>query len=71
MQGHTQMQERAPYTIFDDEMFAHCRSEIEKLNWRKMERAQHIKRTFSLMSGYSVSLLCIVCEEEHSTHFRR
>lgn len=36
MQRHTHRCRSVPlYTIFDDEMFAHCRSEIEKLNWTK------------------------------------
>lgn len=59
---HTQMQECAPCTIFDDEMFAHCRSEIEKPNWWKVERVQHKdKASFCLMSGYSLTLHSVLC----------
>lgn len=55
MQRHTRMQECFPYTIFGDEMFAHCRSEIEKQNGRKMEGARDKESEFSLTSGYSPS----------------
>ena len=54
-----------PHTVFDDEMFAHHRSEIEKQNLGgKMERARHKGSEFSLMSSYSPSRLHIVFGEE-------
>lgn len=54
-------QECFPCTIFEEEMFAHCRSEIQKQNVRKMERAWHKGREFSLMSVYSLSLSLSHC----------
>lgn len=50
------------YTMFDDDMFAHCRSERNTQNGRKMERARHKDSEFSLItSGYSLSPCSVLC----------
>lgn len=58
---HRQMQEWFPYTIFEEEMFAHCRSEIQQQNVRKTKRAGHKGSEFSLMGVYSLSPCYVLC----------
>lgn len=58
--SETQMQECFPYTIFDDEIFAHCRSEIEKQNGRKMEM-ERARQKESLALWASLSLCSVLC----------
>lgn len=58
---HRQMQECFPYTVFEEEVFAHCRLEILTQSVRKTERQRHKGSEFSLMSLYSLSRCFVLC----------